>query len=73
MGCYRMSSEPKDLTVEQVAEELQVHKNRVYSWIQAGELSAIDIGRRSKHNYRISRADLDAFKQARRTMRDSQD
>jgi len=66
-----MSSEPKELTVEQVAEELQVHKNRVYSWIQSGELPAIDIGRRGKHNYRISRADLDAFKQARRTMRDN--
>jgi excisionase family DNA binding protein len=66
-----MSIEPKELTVEQVAEELQVHKNRVYSWIQSGELPAIDIGRRGKHNYRISRADLDAFKQARRTMRDN--
>ena len=71
MRCYYMSSEPKDLTVEQVAEELQVHKNRVYSWIQSGELPAIDIGRRGKHNYRISRADLDAFKQARKTTRDN--
>lgn len=66
-----MSSEPKDLTVEQVAEELQVHKNRVYSWIQSGELAAIDIGRRGKHSYRISRADLDAFKRARKTMREN--
>ena len=65
-----MSSEPKDLTVVQVAEELQVHKNLVYSWIQSGELPAIDIGRRGKHIYRVSRADLDAFKQARRTRRD---
>ncbi len=66
-----MSSEQKDLTVEQVAEELQVHKNRVYSWIQSGELPAIDIGRRGKHNYRICRADLDAFKQARKTTREN--
>ncbi len=66
-----MSSESKELTVEQVAEELQVHKNLVYSWIQAGELPAIDIGRRGKHVYRISRADLNAFKQARRTTRDN--
>ncbi len=68
-----MSHEPKDLTVEQVAEELQVHKNRVYSWIQSGELPAIDIGRFGRHNYRISRADLDAFKQARRTKRNDED
>ncbi len=68
-----MSNEPKDLTVEQVAEELQVHRNRVYSWIQSGELSAIDIGRRGKHNYRISRADLDAFKEARKTKRNDED
>ncbi len=68
-----MSDEPQDLTVEQVAKELQVHKNRVYSWIQSGELPAIDIGRRGKHSYRISRSDLDAFKQARKTKREDED
>ncbi len=67
-----MSDEPKALTVEQVAQELQVHKNRVYSWIQSGELTAIDIGRRGKHNYRISRADLEAFKEARKTGREDE-
>jgi excisionase family DNA binding protein len=59
--------EPKELTVEQVAKEMQVNKKRVYIWIQAGELPAIDIGRGSKHNYRISRIDLDEFKRRRRT------
>lgn len=68
-----MSEEPKELTVEQVAKELQVHKNRVYSWIQSGELAAIDLGRRGKHNYRISRGDLEAFKQARKTKREDED
>ncbi|MBO0778297.1 MAG: helix-turn-helix domain-containing protein [Ktedonobacteraceae bacterium] len=62
--------EEQELTVEQVAREMQVHKSRVYSWIQTGELPAIDIGRRGKHNYRVSRADLEEFKQSRRTDRD---
>jgi excisionase family DNA binding protein len=68
-----MSQEPRDLTVEQVAKEMQVHKRRVYRWIQAGMLTAIDIGIGGKHNYRISRVDLDAFKQARKTRRESED
>lgn len=68
-----MAGEAQELTVEQVAREMQVHKTRVYSWIQDGDLPAIDIGRGSKHNYRISRADLDAFKQERRTVRDEYD
>lgn len=67
-----MSDDVQELTVEQVAKELQVHKNRVYSWIQAGDLAAIDIGRGGKHNYRISRTDLDAFKQARKIRREEE-
>lgn len=63
-------TDTEELTVAQVAEELQVHKNLVYSWIQSGELPTIDLGRQGKHVYRISRADLDAFKQARKTTRD---
>ena len=63
-----MTEEPVELTVEQVASELQVHKKRVYQWIQEKELPAMDLGSSSKHNYRISRADLDAFKQRRRTV-----
>ncbi len=68
-----MSEEPKELTVEQVAKEMQVNKKRVYIWIQAGELPAIDIGRGSKHNYRISRVDLDECKKRRRTMQWDED
>jgi excisionase family DNA binding protein len=64
-----MSSDRKDLTVEQVAEELQVHPRSVYKWIQTGELPAINLGSGGKHVYRISRADLDSFKRARKTNR----
>ena len=39
-----MLDEPKELTAEQVAKEMQVHISRVYKWIQTGELPAIDIG-----------------------------
>ncbi len=62
-----MLDEPKELTAEQVAKEMQVHISRIYKWIQTGELPAIDIGSGGKHNYRISRADLDDFKRRRRT------
>lgn len=63
-----MTEEPVELTVEQVAKELQVHKKRVYQWIQEKELPATDLGSSSKHNYRVSRADLDDFKKRRRTV-----
>lgn len=62
-----MAEEQIELTVEQVASELQVHKKRVYQWIQEKELPAMDLGSSNKHNYRISRADLNEFKRRRRT------
>jgi len=67
-----MSGDIRDLTVEQVAEELQVNPRSVYKWIQIGELLAMDLGSGGKHTYRISRADLDAFKQARKTKPDKE-
>ena len=57
----------EELTVDQVAKELQVHSKRVYKWIQAGELIATDLGTEARHNYRISRPDLAEFKRKRRT------
>ncbi len=66
-----MSEELKELTVEQVAKELQVHKKRVYEWIHEGELSALDLGSSRKHNYRISRSDLEEFKRRRRIKHNS--
>lgn len=61
-----MPEEVIELTVEQVAKELQVHKKRVYEWIREGELPVLDLGSSKKHNYRISRSDLEEFKRSRR-------
>jgi excisionase family DNA binding protein len=61
----RMQEE--ELTADQVADELKVHPKRVYKWIRNGELAATDLGTRARHNYRISRSDLNDFKRRRRT------
>jgi excisionase family DNA binding protein len=53
----------KQLTVEEVAEELRVHPETVRQWIREGELDAFDTGR----GYRVSRKDLDDFIQRRKT------
>ena len=63
----------EELTVEQVADELKVHPKRVYKWIQNGELAATDLGTRARHNYRVSRTDLNDFKRRRRTIQDEDD
>ena len=55
----------KQLTVEEVSEELRVHPETVRQWIREGELDAFDTGR----GYRISRKDLDDFIQKRKTGR----
>ena len=56
----------KMLTVEQVAEEMNVDKKTVRKWINQGELKAINIGR-LRPEYRISRKNLNLFKQERET------
>lgn len=56
----------QELTVEQVANELQVNPRSVYKWIQTGELAAMDLGSGGKHVYRVNRVDLDDFKRRRR-------
>ena len=48
------------LTVEQVADLLQVAQETVRRWIRSGELPVLDLGG-SKTGYRIRRSDLDAF------------
>lgn len=73
MRCNHMSNSVRDLTVEQIAEELQVNPRSVYKWIQSGELPSMDLGSGGKHIYRVSRTDLDTFKQAHKTKRDNQD
>lgn len=56
------------LTVEQVAEEMNVDKKTVRKWINQGDLRAVNIGR-IRPEYRISRRNLDLFKQERETGR----
>ena len=52
------------LTVQQVAEELQVDEETVRRWIKRAELPALELGSR-KMGYRIKRADLDEFVEER--------
>jgi excisionase family DNA binding protein len=49
------------LTVEQVAQELQVNVKTVYQWIKDKRLKAANIGTPRKANWRIERRDLDEF------------
>ena len=51
------------LTVEKVAEILDVHIKTVRAYIASGELPAIKL----KRDYRITRTDLDNFIRQRRT------
>ena len=50
-------SEPKLLTVPQVAAELQVTAQTIRNWIDHGTLPAVRIGRA----FRVKRADVDAL------------
>ena len=50
-------SEPRLLTVPQVAAELQVTAQTIRNWIDHGTLPAVRIGRA----FRVKRADLDAL------------
>lgn len=50
------------LTVEQVADYLQLNKLTVYKYVREGRLPASKIGK----SYRIRRADVDAFLDAQR-------
>lgn len=45
------------LTVEQIAEELQVTSQTIRNWIKAGALRALRVG----HVYRIRREELEAM------------
>ena len=51
------------LTVQQVAERLQVHEETIRRWIREGEFPVLDIGRRA--GYRIREEDLEAYIAAR--------
>lgn len=49
------------LTVEQVAQEVQVNAKTVYQWIKDKRLKATNIGTKGKANWRIKRQDLNDF------------
>jgi len=49
------------LTVEQVAQELQVNTKTVYQWIKEKRLKATNIGTKGKANWRVKRQDLNDF------------
>lgn len=54
------NTEERWLTVEQVAELLQVNPETVRRWIRSGELPVLDLGG-PKTGYRIKRSEVDAF------------
>jgi excisionase family DNA binding protein len=56
--------EQEPLTVEEVARQLRVSAETVRMWIRKGELGALDVGK-----YLIYPADLEVFKDRRRTGR----
>ena len=51
------------LTLEQIAEELQVHIETVRNWVRVKKLPAYKVGR----VYRVRRADFEKFLEDRRT------
>ncbi len=46
------------LTIQEVAKALKVSKRTVYRWIEAGDLKAARIGRKT---YRVFESDLNKF------------
>jgi excisionase family DNA binding protein len=48
------------LTVEQVAERLQINPETVRVWIRKGDLPVLDLGSR-RMGYRIKQGELDRF------------
>lgn len=58
-----MNDEREYFTVEQIAEQMQVHERTVRNWIAHEGLPAFPIGKRG---YRISKGDLQAFIERRK-------
>lgn len=59
MGDEKTTERAPDLTLEEVAEELQVHRNTVSQWLREGRMpGAYYLGNR----WRVPRASLDEFK-----------
>lgn len=65
-------TEPKFVTVSEVAADLAVSRETVTGWIRAGRLRAIDISaRKGRATYRVHVADLEIFTQARAVTADA--
>ena len=61
-----MAEYPKRfLTPRQIAKDLRVRVEKVVGWIRRAELRAVDVGDGDRHQYRVSREDLDAFLNSR--------
>ncbi len=62
LGCALTDSD--FLTPKEIAEDLRVHIETVYTWIRQKKLIAVQL---SSRDYRIRRTDYEAFLQSRRT------
>ena len=61
---------PEYLTVQQVADKLQLDDSHVRDLIEEGEIHAVNIGTTVRKHWRVPRAELDRFVE-RRTRRSS--
>ncbi len=59
-----MDSEERLMTVEQVAERLQVNPETVRRWLRRGELEGVNLGH--KAGYRVTEAQLQEFIESRK-------
>lgn len=59
-----MGDEERLLTVDQVAERLQVNPETVRRWLRRGELEGVDLGH--KAGYRVTEAALREFLESRK-------
>jgi excisionase family DNA binding protein len=66
--CAVDMTEKKYLTIEDIAEMLNVHRNTVRQWIDAKELPALKLG--SQRGYRVAQKDLEAFIRRKRTIQE---
>lgn len=60
---------PEMLKVEEVATRMQVNRRTVQSWIDSGELAAVDVrpDKAQRAMWRVQPADLLRFAQARKS------
>ena len=56
------------LTVNQIAEKLQVHRDTVVAWIRKGDLLAINVSLATMPRYRVTQEAFDTFMLRRRAV-----